>query len=312
MEQNARDEILRRSRQPQALERSVDYLAEHLGRLLKPRERVLICFPRRSERDLTWLMEQAVIRCGAVPMVWGPDYRWKTLLRIAFITKCTAIIGAPIIVLGLTKLKKYYATPLYIRKVVTAGYPCLDWMIEGIQQGFDCKVGGCFSLGLEAVVAGFDCGHSLGVHLRDAEFGVDIVDREGNPLPAGQSGEIVLYPKDDPSLRCSLGETARLELAPCACGSPSPRLMDFSTGRTTDPDLLSLGQYLQSWTSILDCQLKKGPYGLEMELIAFPGEKLPALPTAAKRVLRSWDPAKDEPFWYIPKVDPPEKSGEVY
>jgi len=312
MEQAGCDAFLRRCGEPEALERGIAYLAEHLGRILKPRERVLICFPRRSERDLSWMMEQAAVRCGAAPVVWGPDFRWKTLLRMAFLTKASAIIGAPAIVLGLMKLRKNYATPLYIRKVITAGYPCMDWMIDGIREGFDCQVSGCFTFGLEAVAAGFACGHSLGVHLWDAEFGVEIVDGQGRPLPPGQSGEIVLYRKDDPALRCATGENARLEMGICGCGSASPRLMDFTPGKTMDPDLFALGQYLQSWTSILDCRLRKGPYGLEMELMTFPGEKLPELPTAAKRILRPWDPAKDEPFWYVPRVEPAEISGEMY
>lgn len=312
MDHSTYEKIVGRSMEAPVQERSIAYLADHLGRFLRKRERVLICFPEYKKGGLSWLMEQAVLRCGAVPVVWGPDFRWKTLLRMAFSTKASAIIGAPLIVLGLTKLKKAYATPLYVRRVVTAGYPCMDWMIDGIVKGFDCEVGGCFSLGLEGVVAGFACGHSWGVHLWDEEYGADIVDGNGDILPAGEAGEIVLYPKDHPALRCPIGENARLETAPCACGCSAPRLMDFAPGRATDPDLAVLGQYLQSWTSILDCRLNKGECGLEMEIIVFPGEKLPKLPTAAKLVMRPWDPEHDEPFWYVPRDRSPEICAEGF
>ena len=63
-----------------------------------------------------------------------------------------------------------------------------------------------------------------------------------------------------------------------------------------------LGQQLQSWTSILDCRLNKGEYGLEIEIVTFPGEKLPKLPSAAKLVVRPWDSDTDEPFWYVPTL----------
>ena len=307
MAQSAMEKLIAYSMEPERVEQSIAYLQEHLGRFLRKREKVLICFQDHKNGGLSWLMEQAVNRCGAIAIVWGPDRRWSTLLRQAFTSKASVFIGAPLIALGLTKLKKAAGIPLYIRKVVTSGYPCLDWMIDGIVEGFDCEMGGCFSLGVSSVVAGFACGKSWGVHLRDAEYGVDIVDDRGDPLPPGELGEIVLYPKAQPQLRCSLGEFARMETEPCPCGCQAVRLLDFAPGKTADPDLLRLGQELQSWTSILDCRLNKGECGLEVEMIVFPGEKLPKLPNAAKRVIRPWDPETDEPFWYIPQLKKTEK-----
>lgn len=302
MERGVYWRIAEKSMEADAQERSIEYLTEHLSRFLRKGERVLICFLEHKEGDLSWLMEHAVLRSGAIPVVWGPDRRWKTLLRLAFSNKVSAIIGTPLVVLGLTKLKKANGTPLYVRKVITAGYPCPDWMIEGIVKGLDCEMGGCFSLGESGAVAGFACGHSWGVHIREAEYGVDIVDAEGNPLPEGELGEIVLYPKACPELRYPMGENARLRYTPCRCGSKAPRLLDMRPGRTEDPDLMVLGQQLQSWTSVLDCRLNKGEYGLEIEIVTFPGEKLPKLPSAAKLVVRPWDPDTDEPFWYVPTL----------
>lgn len=284
------------SYEPMELENTAAYIAAHLRSFLREGDTVLLCFPEHSEGNLSWLYEQAVRRCGAVPEIWGPDRRWKTLLQQAFFSHANAIIGPPLIVLGLTKIKKHSGMPLYIRHVVTAGYPCLDWMIDGIVKGFDCSSWGSFGIGTSAVVAGFSCGKSRGVHLREDVYGIEIVDTEGNPLPAGKTGEIVLYSKSRPELRLPMGELAYLEMEPCVCGCTAPRLMDIRPGEKEDPELIELGQYLQSWTSVLDCRLHKGTYGLEMELVVFPGEKLPKLPTAAKQVIRPWDSQQDEPF----------------
>lgn len=285
-----------------AQERSIAYLAEHLGHFLRKSERVFICFQEHVEGNLSWLMEQAVVRCDAVPVVWGPDRRWKTLLQQAFVSKVTAIIGSPLILLGLSKLRRQSGTPLAIRRVITAGYPCPDWMIDGIVKGLDCEAGGCFSLDTSGVVAGFACGHSWGVHIREEEYGVDIVDADGASLPAGELGEIVLYPKKYPELRWHMGESGRLETRPCKCGSKSVRLMDMAPGMQEDPALVELGQMLQSWTSVLDCRLSKGESGLEMEIVCFQGEKLPKLPSAAKLIVRPWNPQTDVPFPYAPAL----------
>jgi len=67
-------------------------------------------------------------------------------------------------------------------------------------------------------------------------------------------------------------------------------------------DLADLGQHLHSWTSVLDCRMRRGEYGLELEIVVFPGEKLPKLPSSAKLVVRPWDPKHDTPFFYAPTV----------
>ena len=91
MELDAYWKIVEKNREPAAVEGTVSYLAEHLGRFLRKGERVLICFPCRDVYSLSWFMEQAVLRCQAVPEVWS-DNLWKTLLRQAFTQKVTAII----------------------------------------------------------------------------------------------------------------------------------------------------------------------------------------------------------------------------
>ena len=289
------------AREPESIQATIDYLADKLS-FLKQGEQVLICFRDHKENSIGYLMEQAVIRCGAVPVLWGEDHRWKTLLRLAFSNRVTTVIGLPLIVLGLCKLARYNGTPLYIRNVVTAGYPCLDWMIDGIKRGLDCESWGCFGPGAGAVVAGFSCGKSLGVHLRNDVYGIEIVDDDGWPVPHGRIGEMILYPKAAPEIRWPLGEDARVDESLCNCGSDEVRLLDLRPGRTTNRDLEWLGQRLHSWTSVLDCYIRKGECGLELELVVFPGEKLPELPTCAKQVIRPWSPDTDEPLWYQPKM----------
>ena len=292
---------------PETQEKTIEYLWEHLRHFIRRQERVLLCFPEHKEGTISSLMEQAVLRCDAIPVIWGPDRKWKTLLQQAFFSKVTAIIGPSLILLGLAKLKKHSGTPLYIRRCITASYPCMDWMIDGIIRGFDCEMGGCFSLGDSPIVAGFACGHSWGVHLREAEYGIDIVDKDGDPVPEGTVGEMVLYPKTAPELRYPTGENARLMTECCKCGSSAPRLLELQPGYNEDQDLEEFRQYLQSWTSVLDCRVERGENGLEIEIVCFAGEKLPKLPPAAMRIIRPWNPKEDEPFRYAPTLKNAEK-----
>lgn len=300
MNQDVFSALLALAEEPPMMDKTLSYLTEQLGPSVEPGENVLICAPGPEPGKLSALMGQAVLRCGGIPVFWGEDRRWKSLLRLAFTTRATTIIGSPLVILGLSKLKKANNTPLYIHHAVTAGYPCFDWMMEGIEKGLDCKGRACFSMRDSAIVAGFSCSCSRGIHLRSDEYALEVRDEQGDLLPAGEDGRWILSPRGCPELSHRPGGFGRLDLSPCPCGDPSPRIVDLRPVEVEDRELADLSQYLLSWTSILDFTVCRGPYGLEIEMIIFPGEKLPKLPTCARQVIRPWDPETDEPIPFIP------------
>lgn len=194
---------------------SLELLADKLNRFLHRQERVLICVPGQSGTALA----EAVEGCGGVAVTLGTDLRWKNLLRQAFSSHASAVIGSPEILLGLRKVAKATMTPLYIRNVVLPDGQPPVWMREGIGRGLDCRIW------------------------------------EAEALPR--------EPQDE--------------------------------GRTV------LRDRLLSWSGILDFRVRRTECGNDLEIVSFPGEKLPKLPSCAKLTLRSWNPEKDMPFsWETP------------
>ena len=279
---------------PEAMEATIAYLAKSF-RFIKPKDTVLVCFTRDRANEIGSLFEQAVLRCGGVPIFWEKDFRWKTLLRQAFSNRVSTVIGPPMVVLGLSKIARFNGTPLYVRNVVTAGYPCLDWMVEGIAKGFDCNAYGCFTPGGQ-LVGGFTCSKTPGIHLRDDVYGVEIVNADETGL-----GDMILYSKENPELRYPMGEKAKL--VKYSCEVSDQHLIDTQPGEASDLELDAITQSLINWTSVLDCRVRRSNYGVELELVVFPGEKLPKLPSAARQVIRAWDPDKDEPIYYTPGIE---------
>ena len=280
---------------PQAMERSAAYLQRHLKRFLKPNDRVLILFPK-METATCRILEDAVLDCGAVPVWMGEDGRWMTLLRTAFTQKCSCLVGPPLTLLGLSKLAKQLRTPLRVKHVLMAGYPTTAWMVSGVRKNLDCMAWGCFDPGQGAVIAGFTCPQLDGVHIRTEEYTVEIVDDAGLPMTNGEAGRVVLYPNGDPVLRFAVGDRGRLDTGKCLCGDPAPKLVDVGTIAMGNEDLYQLAESLHYWSSILDCRVERTEYGMELELVVFPGEKLPQLPSVARQVVRPFNPEKDVPF----------------
>ena len=295
MEQPVYRKLVELAETPEAIARSTAYMKENMSRFLKKKEKVMICF-RKQENAACQILEQAILACECEPVWVGDDFRWMTLLRIAFTTKSSCIVGPPLMVLGLSKLAKNMGIPLYARNVLFSGYPTTTWMVSGVRRGLDCMAWGCFDPGPGAVISGFTCPEVDGVHLRDDVYSVEIVDGHGVPVPAGERGRVILYPKDRPELRFAMGDICRLATQPCPCGCRAPKLVDIDTLKPEGKEISDLGESLHYWSSILDCRMERTECGLELELVVFPGEKLPKLPTAAKLVVRAFNPETDEPF----------------
>lgn len=296
MTNSALDRILALSAQKQEIEDTVAYLAANLAPILKEGEATLICFPRETEDDFGSIAEKAVLRCGSQPVFWEKDLRWRELLRIALLSKASAIIGPPLVVLGLSKLAVHEGIPTYLYNAVLAGYPSLNWMIDGIEKGLDCRTWGVFAPKSKSIVSGFSCQYGRGIHIRDEKYGVDIVGPSGNSAAQGQIGRVFLYNKRLPEVCCPTNAIGKIQDFPCKCGNPSTKLVDIDAPKNDSAVIREIAEDLLFWNSILECKAVKAPSGLELEIVCFKGEKLPKLPSCAKLVLRNWNPETDIPL----------------
>ena len=74
------------------------------------------------------------------------------------------------------------------------------------------------------------------MHLTAEDIIVEIVDKDGQPVPKGQAGEVVvthLATGEFPFIRYRTGDVAVLSTQSCACGRGLPMLEEIQ-GRTTD------------------------------------------------------------------------------
>lgn len=290
--ESVHEQILRRMTTPEELENTVQYLAEKIRKFLKKRERVLICLPD-TQGALGWMIGKAVESCEGIPFFLGEDKRWKTIMRTAFSSRCGTIVAEPLVLLGISKLAKAMGVPLFIRNAILVGYPCMPWMREGIQRGLDCETYGCVEPG--GIVAGFVTKGEKQLWLRGELFDAWVIDSQGKRLPDGEEGEVVLQYLAEPSLQYPIGNYGRI----CHVPGQGVYIHDMSMGRLVEPDIARLSGHLHRWTSILDCRVTRGFYGLELEIVTFPGEKLPKLPTCAKQVVRPWEPETEVPLFLV-------------
>ncbi|MCO6436853.1 MAG: phenylacetate--CoA ligase family protein [Phycisphaerae bacterium] len=120
-----------------------------------------------------------------------------------------------------------------LKAVFVTGEVCFPHDRENLEDYFQCPVAD----GYGARDAGFlahECPDG-GMHINAEQVFIEIL-RDGRPVEAGESGEIVVTHLDAlgmPLIRYQTGDVGRLQVGRCTCGRGLP-LMDVVEGRTTD------------------------------------------------------------------------------
>ena len=105
---------------------------------------------------------------------------------------------------------------------------------ETIARVFGCRVANGYG-GRDAGFIAHEC-PAGGMHITADDIVVELIDRDDQPVPAGEAGEIVvthLATRDFPFIRYRTGDIAVLDTKPCACGRGLPLLREIQ-GRSTD------------------------------------------------------------------------------
>ena len=125
-------------------------------------------------------------------------------------------------------------TDLGIKVAFVTSERLYDEQRHTIGEVFGCKVANGYG-GRDAGFIAHECPEGS-MHLTADDIVVEIVDEQGQVLPAGQAGEIVvthLSTNDFPFIRYKTGDIGVLGSTACKCGRGLPILLDIQ-GRSTD------------------------------------------------------------------------------
>lgn len=103
-----------------------------------------------------------------------------------------------------------------------------------IARCFGCRVANGYG-GRDAGFIAHECPEG-GMHITAEDIVLELIDRDGRPVPDGEAGEIVvthLATSEFPFIRYRTGDVAVRDTRRCACGRGLPMLREIQ-GRTTD------------------------------------------------------------------------------
>jgi len=121
-----------------------------------------------------------------------------------------------------------------VRAIFVTGEYLWDHWRQTISEAFGCPVANGYG-GRDSGFIAHEC-PAGGMHITADRILVEIVDEHGQPVPPGQSGEIVVTHLDTPEMpfvRYRTGDIGTLATRPCPCGRSLP-LLEKVEGRRTD------------------------------------------------------------------------------
>jgi phenylacetate-coenzyme A ligase PaaK-like adenylate-forming protein len=204
-------------------EHTVGLFTAGIGEMLNPGEKCLIAFPFTGPFGLGDLIAKAVERLGGSPVRAGFGQTWEELCKLTKETRPETYIGFPVVLLSLIRL---HGENFPIQRALVSADACPEGVMEELEKVLGSKLYphyGSRECGLGGAVT---CSAFAGMHIRENHILPEIIDENGNVLPDGEYGELVittLGAEAMPLIRYRTGDYTRI-LPPCPCGGVTKRL----------------------------------------------------------------------------------------
>ena len=204
-------------------EHTVGFFAAGISEMLSAGERCFIAFPFSGPFGLGDLIARAVERLGGIPIRAGFGQSFGEMLDLIKETRPETYIGFPVTLLSLSRM---YGDDFPVKRALVSGDACPAGVMAELEKTLGSKLYphyGSRECGLGGAVT---CEAFEGMHLRENHIIPEIIDENGNVLPEGEYGELVLTTIGAdamPLIRYRTGDYTRI-LPPCPCGGVTKRI----------------------------------------------------------------------------------------
>ena len=247
------------------LERTVRLYMAGLGELIFPGSVTMICFPFSGPFGLGELIAEAVTRLGARPLRLGPSLTYGEIREVLAREQPDTFVGMPVQLLSLLRVCGRGS----LLRALVSGDACPESVMQACESILGSRLFPHYGSREMGMAGAITCPAHEGMHLRETDVIAEIVDSEGNVLPHGESGELVITTvgmEALPLIRYRTGDFTRILPSPCPCGSEVIRLDRLHRGG--EEDLLSrLDDALFRLPELADYRIERGSAGLTVHAL---------------------------------------------
>ncbi len=242
---------------------TVELFMAGLGEFIFPGSVTMICMPFSGPYGLGELIAEAVEKLGATALKLGWGKSYGELGAIMEQHQPDTYVGMPVELLSMLRVCGRGS----LRRALVSGDACPDTVINEIEDILGTPLWPHYGSREMALGGAICCPAHEGMHLRENHVIAEIVDRDGNVLPHGEYGELVITTigmEAMPLIRYKTGDYSRIIPGRCRCGSEVLRL-DTVRRKGAAGEMAALDDKLFSIGALIDCKLSRVPGGYRME-----------------------------------------------
>ncbi|WP_432738329.1 DVU_1553 family AMP-dependent CoA ligase [Maridesulfovibrio sp. FT414] len=261
------------------LERTIEFFRYGMSPMIRKGESILAILPDSRPGGVGSLFAESIGRLGGETFLPVNPSDIKILLNLLLDSHASCILGPAIQIHALARLveSKGLCIP-HVRSVLLCWDILPEQSLQTINRVFNCNIFTHWGMTETCLGGGVDCSPDSGMHLREPDFFVEIIDpKTGKPVPDGEKGEIVistLSRRAMPLIRYRTGDVGSIKADACSCGLPLRRLGSVEgrldegitlpvSGRLT---LRELNDVILSQPEVLDFKVEYRPHQLELDI----------------------------------------------
>ena len=194
-----------------------------LGELIGPDSVTMICFPFSGPHGLGELISEAIDGLGAKPLKLGAGLSYGEYRRVLTEQHPDTFVGMPVQLLSILRVCGKGS----LERALVSGDACPNAVITACEGILGTALFPHYGSREMALGGAICCPAHEGMHLRENHVIAEIVDEAGNPLPPGETGELVITTigmEAMPLIRYRTGDYTRILPTLCPCGSEVLRL----------------------------------------------------------------------------------------
>ena len=206
-------------------EHTIELFMAGLGEFIYPGSITMVAMPFSGPFGLGELIAEAIRRLGAKPLSTGTGRTYDELNRILEEEQPDTYVGMPTALLSMLRMCGKGS----IKRALVSGDACPKTVMKAIEEILQTRLWphyGSREMGLGGAIC---CTAHDGMHMRENHCITEIIDENGNVLPDGEWGELVITTigmEAQPLIRYRTGDWTRIIPGRCLCGSEIKRL-DF-------------------------------------------------------------------------------------
>lgn len=249
-------------------ERTRSFFTAGLSELVMPGEKVLVCMPSEGAEGLLALICEAVKRLGAIPIAFGIGRSYEAFFEVNIREAPDCFIGMPVPFLSVLRYASFLGIKMSVKKALLSADACAASVFSAIEGFLSEKPFIHYGLREGGLGGAVNCQAFEGMHVRENDILVEIVDENGTRVKDGEFGELVITTigmEALPLIRYKTGDKTRILTGECKCKSQLKRL-DHVLRIGKESEIVALDEILFGFPEVVDYKATSSQEKLKIEI----------------------------------------------